>query len=164
VGSGWLILLFFIWVVNPLRSFSPFSNPSVGDPVLSPIVSFKHLPLYLSGSDRGSQETAISGSWRQVLLTSTIMSGFGVCTWDGSPDWAVSGWPFLQFVLYTLYLYFLSSILFPLLRRTQKSTLWYFFFLSFVGSVNCILGIMNFWANIHLSVSAYYVGLLHTNK
>jgi hypothetical protein len=31
------------------------------------------------------------------------------------------------------------------------------FFLSFLWSVNCILGIPNFWANIHLSVSANHV-------
>jgi hypothetical protein len=31
------------------------------------------------------------------FLASTIVSGFGVCMWDGSPGGAVSGWPFLQF-------------------------------------------------------------------
>jgi hypothetical protein len=25
-GSGWLILLFFLWVANPFNFFSPFSN------------------------------------------------------------------------------------------------------------------------------------------
>jgi hypothetical protein len=49
------------------------------------------------------------------------------------------------------------SILFPFLRRTESSTLWSSFFLSFMWSVNCILGIQSFWANIHLSVSAYHV-------
>jgi hypothetical protein len=48
-------------------------------------------------------------------------------------------------------------ILFPLLRRTNVSTLWSSFFLSFMWSVNCILGILNFWANTHLSVGAYHV-------
>ena len=38
---------------------------------------------------------------------STIASRFGVCVWDGSPDGAVSGWPFLQSLLHTLSLYFL---------------------------------------------------------
>jgi hypothetical protein len=32
-----------------------------------------------------------------------------------------------------------------------------FFFLIFMWSVNCILGILRFWANIHLPVSEYYV-------
>jgi hypothetical protein len=58
------------------------------------------------------------------------------------------------------------GILVPILRRTEVSTLCYSF-LSFMWSVNLILVIPNFWANIHLSVSAYHVcsfvtGLLHT--
>jgi hypothetical protein len=47
--------------------------------------------------------------------------------------------------------------LFPLLRITEASTLWSSYFLSLMWSVNCILGILNFWANIHFSVSAYHV-------
>ena len=49
------------------------------------------------------------------------------------------------------------SILFHLLRRTEASTLWSSFFLSFMWSLNCILGSQNFWTNIYLSVSAYHV-------
>jgi hypothetical protein len=49
------------------------------------------------------------------------------------------------------------NIFFPLLRRTEVSTVWFSFFLTFMWSVNCILGILSFWANIHLSVSAYPV-------
>jgi hypothetical protein len=49
------------------------------------------------------------------------------------------------------------GILFPFLRRFEVFTLWSSFFLRFMWSVNCILGIPNFWANIHLSVSAYHV-------
>ena len=41
------------------------------------------------------------------LLASTIVSGFGDCIWDGSPGGAVSGWPFLQSLLYSLSPYFL---------------------------------------------------------
>jgi hypothetical protein len=33
-----LVLLFFLWVANSFSSFSPFSNSSNGDPVLSPMV------------------------------------------------------------------------------------------------------------------------------
>ena len=47
------------------------------------------------------------------------------------------------------------GMLFPLLRRMEASTLWSSFFLSFVWSVNCILGILSFWTNIHLSVYVY---------
>jgi hypothetical protein len=48
------------------------------------------------------------------------------------------------------------NVLLPFLRRTETSTLW-FFFLSFMWSGNCILGIQRFGANIYLSVSAYHV-------
>jgi len=48
--SGWLILCSSHGVTNPFRSFSPFSNSSIGDPALSPMVGSEHQPLYLSGS------------------------------------------------------------------------------------------------------------------
>jgi hypothetical protein len=58
------------------------------------------------------------------------------------------------------------DILFPILRRITVSKLWSSFFLSFMWFANFILGILNFWANIHLSVSAYHtcsfvIGLPH---
>jgi hypothetical protein len=56
------------------------------------------------GSGRASQETAITGSCQQK-----IVSGFGVCMWDGSTGGAISRWPFLQSLLYTLFLYFLYT-------------------------------------------------------
>ena len=46
--------------------------------------------------------------------------------------------------------------LFPILRRNEASTFWSSF-LIFLCFANCILGIQSFWANIHLSVSAYHV-------
>ena len=98
------------------------------------------------------------------LLASTIVSGFGNCIWDGSSGGAVSGWPFLQ----SLFLCnsFHWAILFPLLRGTEVSIL-RSSFLRFMWSVNCILGILSFRANIHLSVTAYHVydfviGLSHS--
>jgi hypothetical protein len=54
------------------------------------------------------------------------------------------------------------SMLFTLLERIEASTFWFAFFLGFIWSVNCILGILNFWANIHFSVSAYHK--LYSNK
>ena len=41
------------------------------------------------------------------FLASAIVTGFGGCIWDRSPGWAVFGWPFLQFLLKSLSLYFL---------------------------------------------------------
>ena len=45
------------------------SAPSVlTQSVLSPVDDCGHPPLYLSGSGRASQETALSGSFQQALL------------------------------------------------------------------------------------------------
>jgi hypothetical protein len=50
-----------------------------------------------------------------------------------------------------------KGVLFPILKRGKVSTLWSSFFLSFMCFANCILGILIFWANIHLSVGTYHV-------
>ena len=55
-------------VANPFSSFSPFSNSSIDVSMLNPIVGCKHLPLYLSGSGRASQETAWSSRSSQQAL------------------------------------------------------------------------------------------------
>ena len=78
---GWWFSLWELWEVlvgwyycpsygaaNPFRFFSLFSNSSIGDPVISPMFGCEHPPLYLSGSGRYSQETAISDSCQQALL------------------------------------------------------------------------------------------------
>jgi hypothetical protein len=65
---GWLILLFLLWVANPFSSFSSFSKASIGDSMLSPMVGCHHLPQYLSGTSRASQETAIPDFCQQALL------------------------------------------------------------------------------------------------
>ena len=44
-GSCLLILLFSCEVANYFSSFSPFSNVSIGDPVLIPMVGCEHPPL-----------------------------------------------------------------------------------------------------------------------
>ena len=62
--GAWLVDI----VANPFSSFSPFSNSSIEDLVLSPMVACEHLPLYLPGSGRATQETAISGSCQQAIL------------------------------------------------------------------------------------------------
>jgi hypothetical protein len=92
------------------------------------------------------------------LLASTIVSGFVDCIWDGSPGGAVSGWSFLQSLLHRDFVSVTPSmgILFPLLRRIKVSIFWSSFLIS-MWFENCILGILSFWANIRLSVSAYHV-------
>jgi len=118
----------------------------------------EHPLLYLPGTGIASYETAITGSLQQNL--SGICNG--VWVW-----WLIMGWipgwgslwivhPFIlspNFVSVTPFM----DILFPILRRNEVSTHWSSLFLIFLCFANCILGILCFWANIHLSVSAYHV-------
>jgi hypothetical protein len=55
----------------------------------------------------------------------------------------------------TLNLHICSCKYFVLLKRTEVPTLWSSF-LNFMWSVNCILVIWSFWANIYFSVKAYH--------
>jgi hypothetical protein len=118
----------------------------------------EHPLLYLSGIGRASQETAISGSCQQGLVGIPN----SVCFWWLFMGW-VPRWVSLWMVIPTVSAsHFVSvtpsmCILFPLLRRTQISTRWSSFFLSFMCFVNCIFGILSLWANIHLSVCVYHV-------
>jgi hypothetical protein len=57
-----------VWLVDAVLPMGLQTPSAIGDPVLSPTVGCEHLPLYLSGSGRASQETAISGSCQQALL------------------------------------------------------------------------------------------------
>ena len=47
---------------NPFSSLDSFSSSSTGDSALSSMVDWEHSPLYLSGTGRVSQETALSVS------------------------------------------------------------------------------------------------------
>jgi hypothetical protein len=91
-------------------------------------------------------------------LAYTVVSGIGNCIWVGFPSWD-SLWMIFPSVSAP---HFVSGsppngILIPLLRRTEVSTLWSSLFLGLMWSVNCILGILNFWANVQFSVSVYHV-------
>ena len=63
-----MILLFIPWGCKPLQLLQSFPNSSLGDPMLSLMAGYEHSHLYLSGSGRASQETAISGYCQQGLL------------------------------------------------------------------------------------------------
>jgi hypothetical protein len=79
------------------------------------------------------------------FLAFTIVSEFGVCIRNEPPRWG-SLWitfpsvsaPHFVSVFPTV------STLFPVQRKTEASTLWSSFFLNFMWSVNCILGIPSF--------------------
>jgi hypothetical protein len=53
---------------NPFSSLGIFSSSFTGDSVLCPMDGCEHPLLYLSGTGRASQETAISGSCPQALV------------------------------------------------------------------------------------------------
>jgi hypothetical protein len=103
--------------------------------------------LYLSGTGRASQGTAISGSCQQALVG--IHNSVWVCWLHRGwiPRWG-SLWMVIplvsapNFVSVTPYM----GILFLLLRRIKVSTLWSSFFSSYIWFVNCVLGILRFWA------------------
>jgi hypothetical protein len=126
-----------------LNFIFPF-NSSTGDPMLSPMVGFTHLPLYWSGTVRALRRQLYQAPVSKYLLESTIVSGLGNCIWDGSPGGSL--WMAFPPVS-APYIFSISSpmgILFHLLRRTKVSTLWSAFFLSFMWSLICILGIPKF--------------------
>jgi hypothetical protein len=96
---GWWISPRKLWVVglvvcyscssyglpNSFSSFSPFSNSSIWDPVLTPMVGCEHLPLYLPGTGRASQELC-QAPFSKHFLGFTIVSGIGDCIWNESPS------------------------------------------------------------------------------
>jgi hypothetical protein len=152
-------------VADPFSSLGAFSSFSIGGSVFHPIDDYEHPLLYLPGTGIASYETAISGSLQKNLA--------GICNsvWVW---WLITGWipwwgslwivhPFIlapNFVSVTPFM----GILFPILRRNKVSTR--SSFLIFLYFANCILGILSFWTNIHLSVSVYLmtsfvIGLPH---
>ena len=72
------------------------------------------------------------------------------------PEWG-SLWMVHPFVYNFVSVTPSMDILFPILGRNDVSTRRASFFLIFLCFGKCILGTLGFWANIHLSVSAYQV-------
>ena len=105
-----------------LSSLSPFSSSFIRDPVLSPMDGCEHPLLYLSGTGKASQETAISGSCKQALvgIHNTVW------VWRLYMGW-IPRWGSLWMVIPSVSAPYIvtppMSILFPLLRRTEASTL-----------------------------------------
>ena len=150
--------MFLLWGFRPLQLPGYFLWLLHCDPVIISMDDCEHPLLYLSGTGIASHETAISGSSQQNLAGLCN----SVCIWWLIMGW-VPGWDSLWMV-HPLVLApnFVSvtpsmGILFPTLRRNEVSKSWSSFFLIFLCFGSCILDILGFWANIHLSVSAYQV-------
>jgi hypothetical protein len=155
--SPWLVDIVFL----PMRLQTP-SAPSVLS--LTPPLGTPCSVQWLAESICLYICQALAESLRRKLyqapvtmhfLVSIRVSWFGDCIWDGSSGGEVSGWLFLQSLLHTVFSP--MSILLSLIRRTEAHKIWSSFFLSFMWSVNCILGILSIWANSHLSMNAYHV-------
>jgi hypothetical protein len=131
--------------------------------VFHPIADCEHPLLCLPGPGIASHEAAISGSCQLNLagICNSVWVWWLFMGWI--PRWG-NLWMVHPFVSAPNIVSVTPSmgILFPILRRNKISTLWSSFFLSFMCFANCILGILSFWANIHLSVSAYH--FLNTEK
>jgi hypothetical protein len=119
--------MFLLWGFRPLHLLGELSSSFIGDLVLCPMDNCEHPLLYLPGTDKGPQETAISGSCQQALV--------GIChsVWIW---WLFMGWIPKWGSLYSELCLFNS------------------FHGYFVPPSKRIL---SFWANIRLSVSAYHV-------
>ena len=155
-------------VADPFSSLGNFSSSSIGGPVFHPIADCEHPLLCLPGPRIASQETAISRFLQQHLsgICNSVWVWWLIMGW--TPGWG-SLWMVHPFVSAPIFVFITPSmgILFPILRRNKVSTPWSSFFLGFMCFANCILGILCFWANICLSVSAYnmcsfVIGLPHS--
>ena len=91
--------MFLLWGFSSFKLSGNFSGSFIGELVIRPMDDSEHSLLYMPGTGRLSQETAISGSCQQVLLGVCLVTGFGGCLWGGSPSGVVSGWSFLQALL-----------------------------------------------------------------
>jgi hypothetical protein len=96
----------------------------------------------------------------KYLLASTIGPGLvTVHVMDPQVEQSLDGFSFSLYSTVFPCIFFYAYFV-PLLRRNEVSKLWSSFFFSFIWSVNFILGIPTFWANIQLSVNAYHACLL----
>ena len=146
------------WVADSFSSLGTFSSSSIGSPVIHPIDDCEHPLLCLLGPGLVSQGTAIPGSLQQNLagICNSVWVWWLYMGWIprcGSLWMVLSSFTAPNFVSVTPSM----GVLFPILGRDKVSTLWSSFFLSFMCFANCILGILSFQTNIHLSVSVNHV-------
>jgi hypothetical protein len=137
-------------VGDTFSSLGTFSSSSIRGPVFHPIDECEYQLLYLPGTGIASQETAISGSFQQNLagICNSVCIWWLIMGW--TPGWG-SPWIGHSFLLAPNFASVTPSmdILFPIRGRNEVSTYWSSF-LIFLCFGNCTLGILGFWANIHL--------------
>jgi hypothetical protein len=109
-GGGRVWLVDFVLLpmgCTPLQFLQSFLTPPLGNPCS---VQWLAASIYLcichilaESLRRQLYQAPVS----KHFLGSIIVSGFGICIWNRSPDGAVSRWPLLQSLLNTLSPYFL---------------------------------------------------------
>ena len=124
-----------------------FSSSFPGDLVLHPMVGCEYPFLYLSGTGRAFQETAISGSCEQALIgvLNSVWVWWMYMGWI--PRWG-SLWMVIPSVsaLNFVYVTPFVGILFPLLRRIEISLFCFVFRFSFqiILIFSCAFGFCDF--------------------
>ena len=97
------------------------------------------------------------------FLAATTVLGFDDCIWDGSPDGTVSGWPFLQFLLYTLISYlFLWVFCSPSQKKHPHFGLpsWTSCGLWIISWVLGALGLISTYQRVHTMCALLWLGYL----
>jgi hypothetical protein len=150
-------LIFLIWVGSPV------SQGMVSTGSISPLlgISANVIPHWVLGA------SCFPSIWDFLVATLVphpshcyrpLFNFMTLCTLPLSPPTPDSVTPFPSLSLLGPSLPLpLVIILFPLLRKTEAPTLWSSFFLSFLWSVSCIMGILSFFPKIRLPVSTYHV-------
>jgi hypothetical protein len=110
-GSGWLLLLFFLWgckhlLAPPVLSLTPPMQISCSGQWLAASISLCICQDIVEPLRRQLYQASVS----MLFLTSMTVSGFGDYIWNESLGGAVFGWPLLQYLLQILSLYLLPWV------------------------------------------------------
>ena len=107
-SSGvWMVVIVVLPMELQIPSAPSVLISSIGVPRLSSMDGSEYMLYICQALSEHLRRQLYQAPVNKHLLTSTVVSGFGVYIWDGSPGGAVSEWLFLPFLLYTLSPYFL---------------------------------------------------------
>ena len=120
VGVVWLVDIVVLPMgYKPIQLLQSF-NYSAGDPCFVQwLASSIHLCI-CQALQEPLRIQLYQAPDSKYFLASTIVSGFGVCIWDGSPGGAISAWPFLQSLVHALTLCFSCGYFVPPSKKDQS--------------------------------------------
>jgi len=155
---------------SPFSSFNPYSNCSNGDPFSVQWFAVSVCLCFCKALTEPLGRQLYQDPVSMHFLAFPIVSGFGIYIWDGSLSWG-SLWMAFPSDSAPRFVSIFSpvSILFPIIRRTETFTLWHSFFLSFMWSVNFIVGILIFdlissYQWVHTMCVLLWLGYLTQNE